>query len=79
MPNTHSPHSVSGPDYRKRASPPDSKVSYHSHYLDNDGSPESLALDQNAGRKLQATTSHRLKEDASNDVYSTGCFKGNFA
>jgi hypothetical protein len=51
--SNHSPHSVTGLDYRKRASPPDSKVSYHSHYLMHDASPESLVLDNVKGPPLR--------------------------
>lgn len=46
VPHNYSPHSVTGGiDYRKRPSPSYDKVSYHSHYLNNDGSPESLNID----------------------------------
>lgn len=40
---------------RKRSSPPGSKVSYHSHYLEHEGSPESLALEniQNPNTQFQ--------------------------
>ena len=36
-------------DIRKRSSPPGSKVSYHSHYIEHDGSPESLTLENIKG------------------------------
>lgn len=37
---------------KRRASPPDSKVSYHSHYLNHEESPQSLVLDNIKGAKL---------------------------
>ena len=53
MSSNHSPHSMIGMDYRKRTSPPDSKVSYHSHYLNHEESPDSLALDNIKGPNLR--------------------------
>ena len=40
-------------DMHKRSSPPESKVSYHSHYLDHDESPESLVLEDIKGSGLR--------------------------
>ena len=53
MNSNQSPNSVNEADSKKQNSPPDSKISYHSHYLNHDGSPVSLSINNIKGRKNQ--------------------------
>ena len=65
--NNYSPHSVTGCDFKKRPSPSYDKVSYHSHYLNHEGSPESLNL-ENPGPQIC------VKQEVNNsltNIYST--------
>jgi len=73
--SNHSPHSVVGLDCR-RSSPLNSKVSYHSHYLEHEESPQSMMLDNIKGTKFSIP--HDPKHQAQrNNVYSTNYNIGN--
>lgn len=67
-PNKQTPHSKFGEEVRKRSPLPDSKVSYHSHYLEDDGSPESMKLENIKG------PNSKINEGASSSIENQSNF-----
>lgn len=62
--SNHSPLSINSRGYKKQISPPDSKISYHSHYLNNDNSPASLRIPNLAeNEKSKNKLSIKLRHD----------------
>ena len=65
--SSHSPNSLNSRGFRKQNSPPESKVSYHSHYVNNDGSPVTLTLMNTKGMLvLKLMVDYRSKTAESN-------------
>ena len=77
MNSNQSPNSVNEADYKnKQSSPQDSKFSYHSHYLNHDGSPVSLSINNIKGRNSKGFEANtRNKDNSLCNVYSTNYIK----
>jgi hypothetical protein len=72
MLSNHSPNSLNSRGFRKQSSPPESKISYHSHYVNHDGSPVSLSIMNGKGNFMISECGLGVKQpNQIKNVYST--------